>query len=97
MVCKHLRVLENEMIAAGILVTFRGKAWSHNCREWVYFDCLIDCAAVRKRISFPACVEDHEHLGTHDGQESGFVCTQCQDGIMGVHQQYANTTRHVYQ
>jgi len=35
------------------------------------------------------CVHDHDHLGTHDGQESGFVCTACDDAIMGVHERYA--------
>ena len=37
------------MIKAGLLegVTYRGKAWSDNCREWVYFNCFIDTAAVR--------------------------------------------------
>lgn len=85
MVCEHLAELERELISAKTPVTFRGQAWSRNCREWVYFDCVLDRAALRARLSFPACVEDHEHLGTHDGQEAGFVCTACYDGVMGRH------------
>ena len=87
MVCNHLAPLEETLLAAGMPVTFRGQAWSQNCREWVYFDCVLDRAALRQRMPLPACVQDHEHLGTHDGQEAGFVCAACHDAIMGVHPQ----------
>jgi hypothetical protein len=33
-------------------------------------------------------VVEHEHRGTHDGQEAGFVCSEHQDGVMGVHPDY---------
>jgi hypothetical protein len=85
MVCQHLAPLEKELHAAGIKETFRGAAWGVNCREWVYFACCLDRSAIRSRHSFADCVQDHEHRGTHDGQEAGFVCTVCHDGIMGVH------------
>lgn len=85
MLCEHLRPLEKEIIARNVAETFRGQAWSDNCREWVYFDCVLDLAALRARFSFAACVVDHEHRGTHDGQESGFVCEQCKDAVMGRH------------
>ena len=88
MVCKHLREIEAALIAAGIAETFRGKAWSLNCREWVYFDCSLDRKSLRRRLTIPECVHDHDHRGTHDGQEAGFVCVQCQDGVMGVHQAF---------
>jgi hypothetical protein len=88
MTCPHLRPLEAELIAAGYSETFRGKAWTANCREWVYFNCYLDKPSIRQRIPFAACVVDHDHLGTHDGQEAGFVCVECQDAIMGVHPRY---------
>lgn len=88
MACRHLAELEQALVAAGIPITFRGRAWSSHSREWVYFACWIDRALVRSRIVLADCVEDHEHLGTHDGQEAGFVCTQCEDAIMGVHKAY---------
>jgi hypothetical protein len=84
MLCEHLRSLERELIDAGIRETFRGQAWSSNCREWVYFDCWLDRASIRKRLDFASVVKDHEHRGTHDGQESGFVCAACNDAIMGL-------------
>ena len=89
MVCEHLAPLENELIASDIKETFRGQAWSDNCREWVYFDCYLDVPSIRRRLQFPVFVQDHEHLGAHDGQENGFVCAICHDGIMGVHREHA--------
>jgi hypothetical protein len=81
--CEHLRPLEQAIIAAGIRETFRGQAWSNDCREWVYFDCVIDVDAVRRRFALDACVTEHSHHGTHDGEERGLVCKQCHDGVMG--------------
>lgn len=90
MVCEHLAALEAEMLARDVRETFRGEAWSRNCREWVYFDCWLDRAALRQRFAFAPCVEDHVHRGTHDGAEAGLVCTQCWDAIMGVHDAFAD-------
>jgi len=85
MVCEHLVMLERELLGRGIAVTSRGRAWSDNCREWVYFDCYLNIPMIRKRIPFDACVKDHEHLGTHDGSEAGLVCSVHHDAVMGVH------------
>lgn len=86
MTCEHLRALEDAIIAAGIKETFRGQPWSKNCREWVYFDCYIDAAGVRRHFALADCVKEHSHRGTHDGQESGFVCSLCHDGIIGEYE-----------
>ena len=83
MTCEHLIKLEKAILEQGIRETFRGQAWSRNCREWVYFDCYIDIEAVRERFALPDCVKDHSHRGTHDGQENGLYCSLCHDGIMG--------------
>jgi hypothetical protein len=85
MVCEHLSALEQDLLAHGVKETFRGEAWSRNCREWVYFACRLDLAALRARFDFASCVVDHMHRGTHDGAEAGFVCNQCWDAIMGAH------------
>lgn len=85
MICQHLRSLEQELIARGARETYRGQPWSSNCREWVFFDCYLDRARVRQRHALADCVIDHEHRGTHDGQEAGFVCETCHDAIMGLH------------
>jgi len=85
MTCEHLRQLEAEIIAAGLQETFRGRPWSENCREWVFFNCYFDRDSIRSRIQFADCVQDHEHCGTHDGSEAGFVCSECHDAIIGLH------------
>ena len=95
MVCEHLRELENELTSLGVKEIFRGQAWSENCREWVYFDCFLERQSIRQRMSFDPCVVDHDHLGTHDGQESGFVCSMHKDGIMGVHEMHRDGRREV--
>ncbi|UPT61659.1 MAG: hypothetical protein M0D54_14795 [Hyphomonadaceae bacterium JAD_PAG50586_4] len=85
MVCEHLSALEREILARGIKETYRGQAWSDNCREWVYFECVLDLDTLRTRCDFAPFVVDHIHRGTHDGAEAGFVCDQCHDAIMGAH------------
>jgi hypothetical protein len=85
MTCEHLIQLERELLDRGFVETFRGQAWSDNVREWVYFDVCFDRPAVRERFQFAPCVRDHEHYGTHDGQEAGFECAIHQDGVMGIH------------
>ena len=85
MMCEHLIELERAVVAAGFSETFRGKAWSDNCREWVYFDCYLPSESIRENFALADCVKDHAHYGTHDGQEAGFVCTIHKDGVMGWH------------
>jgi hypothetical protein len=91
MTCEHLRPLEEAIIARKIPVKFRGQAWTANCREWVYFDCFIDTQAVRERILLADCVHEHVHRGTHDGQERGFECSLCHDGVMGQYEPRAES------
>ena len=85
MTCEHLIELERALIEAGFKELSRGQAWSKNCREWVYFDCFLPAQAIRQKFKFASCVGDHEHRGTHDGSESGFVCNVHNDGVMGYH------------
>jgi hypothetical protein len=85
MVCEHLRQLELELTAAGIKVTYRGQSWTDNCREFVYFGCVLDRESIRKRLKLAECVKDSDYLGTHMGSEYGFYCETCKDGVMGLH------------
>jgi hypothetical protein len=95
MVCEHLIELENELLSSEVKEMFRGQAWSDNCREWVYFDCYLNRESLRQRILFDPCVLDHDHLGTHDGHESGFVCSIHKDAIMGVHETHREDRREI--
>jgi hypothetical protein len=81
--CDHLASLEKAVIASGAKETFRGQAWSENCREWVYFDLVFDIASVRSRFDFGPEIVTHENLDPRSGLERGFVCTLCNDAVMG--------------
>jgi len=82
--CRHLAALEAALIASGARETFRGQAWSDNCREWVYFDVVLDVDALRRRFAFGPEVEMHENRDPRSGLERGFVCRECNDAVMGV-------------
>jgi len=84
MVCRHLAQLEKELRVADFKETFRGRAWTNNCREWVYFDAVFDIEALLSRMNFDPCVIVHENLDPKSGTERGFVCSQCLDGVMGL-------------
>jgi hypothetical protein len=86
MICEHLRPIEQAIHDRGIRETFRGKPWSMNCREWVYFDCYLDLPTIRAQFPLAANVQDHIHRGTHDGEERGLVCFECKDAIVGAYE-----------
>lgn len=83
MVCAHLAALENALLQSGARETARGQLWSKNCREWVYFDVVLDMPALRTRFAFAGCVQAHENLDPRSGTERGFECTACKDAVMG--------------
>ncbi|MEL6811815.1 MAG: hypothetical protein AAFP76_10810 [Bacteroidota bacterium] len=83
--CHHLQRLEEDLLKAGCKETYRGQAWSDNCREWVYFDCILDTDMLLEQYDFPDCIRLHENTDSRSGMELGFVCTQCNDAIMGGH------------
>jgi hypothetical protein len=83
MVCPHLSSLEHALIASGARETYRGQAWSKNCREWVYFDVRLDLDALASRFGLLAPVGVHENTDPRSGLERGFVCSECNDAVMG--------------
>lgn len=91
--CEHLSELDNELKAQGIEETYRGQPWSHNCREWVYYDCVFDLEKVRSRFELPSFVETHVNNDNKSGMEAGFVCDLCKDGVIGVHPQFGEGKR----
>lgn len=56
---------------------------SHNCREWVYFNVVLDTTALQERFCFGPTIVVHENLDPKSGQERGFVCTTCHDAVIG--------------
>lgn len=85
MVCEHLAPLEKELKDKMIKETYRGQPWSANCREWVYFDCVLNVESIKTRLALPVCVEVHVNDDVKSGVEAGLVCSLCHDAVMGVH------------
>lgn len=83
MVCEHLSALDRELAESGANETFRGQAWSDNCREWVYYDVVLDVENLRSRLGLGSMVTVHENLDERSGTERGLACNLCKDGIMG--------------
>ncbi|HWE95551.1 MAG TPA: hypothetical protein VG269_16420 [Tepidisphaeraceae bacterium] len=88
-ICEHLRPLLQYLLNQGAKITFAGQAWAHDCRVWVYFDGVLECEALHKRLSLPATVIIHDHRGTHAGAERGLVCQEHHDALIGIHPDYA--------
>ena len=88
--CEHLLQLENELGEARIKETYRGQPWSQNCREWAYFDCVLDLDKIRERMHLPDFVTSHSNDDPKSGLEAGFVCDHCKDAIIGIHASLAN-------
>lgn len=83
MVCEHLRAVDEALRARGVKETFRGQAWTQNCREWVYYDCFLSADDLIRHFALSPCVEVHRNEDPRSGTELGLVCASCHDGIMG--------------
>lgn len=83
MLCPHLVELEKDLMNAMVPVTFRGQAWGGNCREWVYFDCVLDVKKLREIYLLPDFVLHHKNIDQRSGTEEGLQCDRCKDGVMG--------------
>lgn len=81
--CEHLAPVDRWLAEQGARETYRGQAWSDNCREWVYYDTELDLAALRARFGLGPVVTDHANLDPKSGTEQGFVCSRHHDGVMG--------------
>ena len=83
MLCEHLCDIEYELHKTGYKETYRGQPWTHNCREWVYFDVVFDIEKLKEKFNLSPHIKLHENLDPKSGIERGIVCTSCHDGIMG--------------
>jgi hypothetical protein len=70
--CIHLIDLDNYIKDKGIKEIFRGKAWSKNCNEWVYYDCIIDIEKIKGEIIMDNCITIHEYNDIKIANELGF-------------------------
>src|SRR5690349_15636934 len=90
--CEHLWPLEKYLKDKNIPETFRGQAWSDNCREWIYFDCVLKTESLKTKLNLPEFIITHENADMKSGTELGLVCNVCKDGIMGIHPNDSSAT-----
>ena len=86
MICRHLRTLEAELVDRGIPETFRGQAWTENCREWVYYNCYLDTQKLLQRLPLSSCVIECVNDDVRSGTERGLYCTEHHDAIVGLYE-----------
>jgi len=91
--CEHLQSLEDYLKTQKIPEIFRGQAWSDNCREWAYFDCVLEPESLKAKFHLPSFVTRHENTDEKSGTELGLVCTQCKDAIMGLHPNHTSSAK----
>jgi hypothetical protein len=83
--CEHLQKLEDHLRSLGVTETWRGQPWSENCREWIYFECVLSVPDLKEKLGLEPFVTEHDYYDLKAGSELGLVCEHCDDGIMGVH------------
>jgi hypothetical protein len=83
--CEHLVRVEDYIRAKGGKESWRGQPWTRNCREWVYFEVVLQPLEIRHKLHLDACVEVHDYFDIKAGAELGLFCNKCLDGVMGMH------------
>ncbi len=83
--CPHLLPLENYLKTKKVKEIYRGQVWCKNCREWVYYDIVLDTTYLIQQLKLDNCVVLHKYEDFKVGSEYGLFCTICNDGIMGKH------------
>jgi hypothetical protein len=77
--------LENYLQTQGIAETYRGQVWSKNCREWIYYDAVLNPQKLKDKFHFDDTIIIHDYQDIKVGSELGLVCTICNDAIMGAY------------
>lgn len=88
--CAHLKPIEDYLKKAGYTEIYRGQPWSKNCREWIYFDEVLDPIELIKTFNLNKSISIHNYADNKVGAEFGLVCTICKDAIIGRHPNNSN-------
>ena len=83
--CTHLQPVQQYLSSLHIKITYRGQPWGNNCRDWIYYDCIVSAKRLIERLKLDTCVEVHDYQDIKVGSEMGLYCRQCQDAILGPH------------
>jgi hypothetical protein len=83
--CIHLKPLEDYLKAENIHEVYRGQVWSKNCREWIYYDAVLNPQKLKEKFHFDDNIHIHDYEDIKVGSELGLFCTLCNDAVMGAH------------
>jgi hypothetical protein len=82
-----LQQLAAHLARLGFTPTYRGDPYGQGL-DWLYFDCVFDEAAVRRRFGFGPETRYVAYDGRAAGQEAGFYDPSTGFGLMGYHPAY---------
>ena len=85
MECPHLKILKDKLDALEIPITYSGQPWGSNCREWIYYDCILNPNQVMTSLNLDDCIKIHINNDERSGLEQGLKCSICHDAIIGIH------------
>ncbi|QQR99025.1 MAG: hypothetical protein IPK18_05815 [Sphingobacteriales bacterium] len=83
--CTHLKPIEDFLKSKGYVETYRGQVWSNNCREWIYFNTILQPKELITQFKLGSFITIHDYEDIKVGSELGLECTLCKDAIMGYH------------
>lgn len=86
MVCRHLEQLTKDINAQGILENIVPPNDTDDSYELVSVDCYLDRKSIRQKHAFPDCVTDYTSEETEETLKEGFICNQCKQVVIGLHQ-----------
>jgi hypothetical protein len=90
-ICEHLRPLADALAAAGIALGPSISPYVEDGSLWFMCGATFDEPALRARLSLPEFVRYAEYDGRAAGSDSTFMCTRCDQVILGPHPQYASS------
>jgi hypothetical protein len=50
--CTHLKPLEDYLMVENMLEVYRGQVWTKNCREWIYYDAVLNPQKLKEKFHF---------------------------------------------
>ena len=83
--CAHLKPVEDYLLSKGYKEIYRGQVWSNNCREWIYFNTVLQPKELINQFKLESFIIIHDYEDIKVGAELGLECTICKDAIMGYH------------
>ena len=83
--CEHLQPITNFLKDEGVPITYRGQPWTKNCREWVYYDCVLKVDELKAEFGLDSCVVVHDYNDVKVGAELGLFCEECKDAVVGIY------------